>query len=139
MSLTYTQYHILLHTRKQMTLYIHTHSLSHTHSHTHITHTHTQLRHPNLCLFLGLAEKSKSELCVVSEYMARGTLYDFLHLSNKPLSWHQVCMCMCVRVCVCVCVYGNAHNCTLLYTSPNHTTLHYTSLHYITLTSYHTT
>eukprot|EP00002_Diphylleia_rotans_P040600 TRINITY_DN9669_c0_g1_i2.p1 TRINITY_DN9669_c0_g1~~TRINITY_DN9669_c0_g1_i2.p1 ORF type:complete len:1419 (-),score=212.66 TRINITY_DN9669_c0_g1_i2:308-4564(-) len=44
-----------------------------------------QLRHPNIVLFMG-ASFQKGFLCLVSELMQQGTLYDVLHDSKKRLS-----------------------------------------------------
>jgi len=41
----------------------------------------SQLRHPNLVLFLGASTKS-GNLCIISEYMENGNLYDFIR-DNK--------------------------------------------------------
>lgn len=51
-----------------------------------------RLRHPNLVLFMG-ASVQQDEFCVMMEYCAGGTLFEFLHSSKKhakrKLSWTQ--------------------------------------------------
>eukprot|EP00002_Diphylleia_rotans_P040670 TRINITY_DN9704_c0_g1_i4.p1 TRINITY_DN9704_c0_g1~~TRINITY_DN9704_c0_g1_i4.p1 ORF type:complete len:629 (-),score=92.08 TRINITY_DN9704_c0_g1_i4:240-2126(-) len=48
-------------------------------------HTMSQLRHPNVCLFMG-AWASPPDMCIVMEYFARGSLYDVIHLYKSNLS-----------------------------------------------------
>ena len=45
-----------------------------------------QLRHPNICLFMGAVIKHP-RLCIISEFCHRGSLYRILHKSEKPLPW----------------------------------------------------
>ena len=44
----------------------------------------TRLRHPNIVLFMGIVP---NPLCLVTEYCARGNLFDILHNSDVKLSW----------------------------------------------------
>jgi len=48
-----------------------------------------RVRHPNLCLFLGVAQPSPHKLLLVSEYMARGNLYSVLHDRSLKLDWRR--------------------------------------------------
>eukprot|EP00002_Diphylleia_rotans_P018507 TRINITY_DN3581_c0_g1_i1.p1 TRINITY_DN3581_c0_g1~~TRINITY_DN3581_c0_g1_i1.p1 ORF type:complete len:2533 (-),score=428.58 TRINITY_DN3581_c0_g1_i1:64-7662(-) len=43
-----------------------------------------QLRHPNILLYMGVVIESPN-LCIISEFMARGSLYDVLHDQNTTL------------------------------------------------------
>ena len=45
-----------------------------------------QLRHPNICLFMGAVFKLETQrLCIVSEFCHRGSLYRILHKSERAL------------------------------------------------------
>jgi serine/threonine protein kinase len=44
----------------------------------------TRLRHPNIVLFMGLVPRP---LCLITEFCARGNLFDLLHNSSIQLSW----------------------------------------------------
>jgi tRNA A-37 threonylcarbamoyl transferase component Bud32 len=47
-----------------------------------------QLRHPNICLFMGaVINQTKPRLCIISEFCHRGSLYRILHKSEKPIPW----------------------------------------------------
>ena len=46
------------------------------------------LRHPNICLFMKLG-KLNGQICIVSEYCARGSLRDVLQ--NKSVGWDMKC------------------------------------------------
>jgi sterile alpha motif and leucine zipper-containing kinase AZK len=47
-----------------------------------------QLRHPNICLFMGAVIRLESNrLCIVSEFCHRGSLYRILHKSDRELPW----------------------------------------------------
>jgi len=48
-----------------------------------------RVRHPNLCLFMGLAMPAPDRLALVSEHMARGNLYTVLHDKSLPLDWRR--------------------------------------------------
>ncbi len=48
-----------------------------------------RVRHPNLCLFMGLAMPTPDKLCLVSEHMARGNLYTVLHDKTLKLDWRR--------------------------------------------------
>lgn len=48
-----------------------------------------RVRHPNLCLFMGLAMPTPEKLYLVSEHMARGNLYTVLHDKNQKLDWKR--------------------------------------------------
>ena len=39
------------------------------------------LRHPNIVLLMGICSKPQN-LCIVTEYLANGSLYNLLHLSK---------------------------------------------------------
>lgn len=57
--------------------------------HVHCVHSHlltSDLRHPNITLFMGACLKSP-DLCIVTEYMARGDLYTILHNLDLKLPW----------------------------------------------------
>eukprot|EP01103_Thecamoeba_quadrilineata_P002608 TRINITY_DN12532_c0_g1_i1.p1 TRINITY_DN12532_c0_g1~~TRINITY_DN12532_c0_g1_i1.p1 ORF type:complete len:1455 (-),score=289.90 TRINITY_DN12532_c0_g1_i1:82-4404(-) len=48
-----------------------------------------ELRHPNLVLFMG-ACTDPPNVCLVSEFLTRGTLYDIIHNQNILLDWNMV-------------------------------------------------
>jgi hypothetical protein len=48
-----------------------------------------RVRHPNLCLFMGLAMPAADRLCLVSEFMSRGNLYTVLHDKQLKLDWRR--------------------------------------------------
>ena len=51
-----------------------------------------QLRHPNICLFMGAVFKLETNrLCIVSEFCHRGSLYRILHKSERPLPTLRRC------------------------------------------------
>eukprot|EP01113_Clastostelium_recurvatum_P017565 TRINITY_DN2066_c0_g1_i3.p1 TRINITY_DN2066_c0_g1~~TRINITY_DN2066_c0_g1_i3.p1 ORF type:complete len:664 (-),score=136.84 TRINITY_DN2066_c0_g1_i3:76-2067(-) len=47
------------------------------------------IRHPNVLQFLGTAN-NPPEIVIVTEYMARGSLYRLIHDKNMELSWHRI-------------------------------------------------
>ena len=53
-----------------------------------------QLRHPSLTLFLGVSIK-EPELCIVTEYVVRGSLFDILHDEASPYTWQRGLRIMC--------------------------------------------
>jgi serine/threonine protein kinase len=48
-----------------------------------------KVRHPNLVLFMGVAQPSLDKLCLVSEYMGKGNLYTVLHDKALKLDWKK--------------------------------------------------
>lgn len=48
-----------------------------------------KVRHPNLVLFMGVAQPSQDKLCIVSEYMGKGNLYTVLHDKSLKLDWKK--------------------------------------------------
>lgn len=48
-----------------------------------------RVRHPNLCLFMGLAMPTPDKLYLVSEHMSRGNLYTVLHDKSQKLDWRR--------------------------------------------------
>lgn len=47
------------------------------------------LRHPNVVQFLG-ATMDEPDICIVTEYMSKGSLYHLLHDPNVAISWEMV-------------------------------------------------
>eukprot|EP01101_Sappina_pedata_P006371 TRINITY_DN3144_c0_g1_i1.p1 TRINITY_DN3144_c0_g1~~TRINITY_DN3144_c0_g1_i1.p1 ORF type:complete len:526 (-),score=82.16 TRINITY_DN3144_c0_g1_i1:15-1592(-) len=45
-----------------------------------------KLHHPNIVLYMGVCTH-EPDLCIVYEYMSKGSLWDLLHNSKAPLSW----------------------------------------------------
>lgn len=64
--------------------------------------THAKLRHPNIVLFLG-AVTEPPELCLVTEYVERGNLFDLLHeddgRSNGTVLRNETIIAMALDVC----------------------------------------
>src|SRR5262249_35441488 len=53
------------------------------------THFLRQLRHPNVILFMGTC-RQKGEMCIVTEFMSRGSLKDVLLDDKADLSWERI-------------------------------------------------
>lgn len=51
-----------------------------------------RLRHPNLTLFLGVSLQSP-HLCIVTEIVNRGSLFDLMHDEHSALTWSR-----CLRI-----------------------------------------
>ncbi len=79
-----------------------------------------RLRHPALCMFMGLCLEQPN-FCILTELVARGSLFDILRDECIPISWNlilrmarYVCMYACMRICVpvrvcadvCICMCG---------------------------------
>lgn len=47
-----------------------------------------RLRHPNLTLFLGVCLEHP-HLCIATELVKRGSLFDLIHDAHSPLTWRQ--------------------------------------------------
>jgi hypothetical protein len=47
------------------------------------------MRHPNLCLFLGVCIPAQGKVWVVNAWMTRGTLFS-VHSSLLPVTAHRV-------------------------------------------------
>jgi hypothetical protein len=63
-----------------------------------------RLRHPALCMFMGLCLEQPN-FCILTELVARGSLFDILRDECIPISWNLILrMARCVCVCVCACV-----------------------------------
>lgn len=45
------------------------------------------LRHPNVLQFLGICKIGSSEICIITEYMPRGSLFKILHDNTVILPW----------------------------------------------------
>jgi serine/threonine protein kinase len=48
-----------------------------------------RVRHPTLVLFMGIAQPSKDKLCIVNEFMSKGSLYSVLHDKSLKLDWRR--------------------------------------------------
>eukprot|EP00002_Diphylleia_rotans_P009051 TRINITY_DN1906_c0_g1_i6.p1 TRINITY_DN1906_c0_g1~~TRINITY_DN1906_c0_g1_i6.p1 ORF type:complete len:617 (-),score=115.92 TRINITY_DN1906_c0_g1_i6:770-2620(-) len=48
-----------------------------------------KLRHPNIILFMGVI-MDEQHLCIVTEYMGKGSLHDVLHSPNQVMNWHLI-------------------------------------------------
>lgn len=48
-----------------------------------------ELRHPNVVQFIG-ATMDEPDICIVTEYMSKGSLYHLLHDPNVSISWELV-------------------------------------------------
>lgn len=49
---------------------------------------HQRLRHPNVCLLLGLTAAPDGSLCIVQEFCANGSLVDLIHRRRETLRHH---------------------------------------------------
>lgn len=47
-----------------------------------------QFRHPNILLYMGHCVES-NDICIITEYLKRGSLYHTLHKPTIPLSWSR--------------------------------------------------
>lgn len=54
------------------------------------THILRRLRHPNVVLFMGTCTINKNEMCIVTEFMARGSLHDVLVNLSIDLNWDLI-------------------------------------------------
>lgn len=52
-----------------------------------VSSLHREIRHPNICLFLGVCNED-SQIHVVTEFIGGGTLWKLLKQHQKPLTWH---------------------------------------------------
>ena len=46
-----------------------------------------RLRHPNVVLFMGTCTMGRKEMCIVTEFMARGSLHEVLVDDKVDLGW----------------------------------------------------
>jgi len=53
-----------------------------------------QLRHPNLTLFLGVCLEDPT-ICILTEYVSRGSLFDLLHDEHAPFTWQRGLRILC--------------------------------------------
>lgn len=72
-----------------------------------------RLRHPALTLFLGVSLQSQPNLCIVTEFAQRGSLFDIMHDEHSALTWPK-CLSISLDIAQGM-TYLHAHNPPILH------------------------
>ncbi|OQS03921.1 kinase [Thraustotheca clavata] len=58
-----------------------------------------QLQHPKIVQYMGVATDTDGNLCIVSEYLSGGSLFNLLHSPNQQLTWRDNLLQYAIDLC----------------------------------------